>query len=231
MALKVDTERINLSSCPDQLIPGPCLALLFSLCSSPLAEQCMLPAVSASAVKTDHICHEETLARRWEKSITSSHCSSLKTQLNKPAVQLQEQFPLRAEFTLANEFPSWLLAHSCQCINNKSSQWTKYNPGKMKLQVATETIWQSFCMTTFLPSSTHLAVYTNSGLQVGPYSCQHTSPAGKLHGIKEGETLLTVSSTDSDKLYGWPKGECSSKPKEGKVLALSNDIFRTYSLY
>lgn len=92
MVLKVDTKRINLSSCPDQLIPGPCLALLFYLCSSPLAEQCLLPAVSASAVKTDHICHEDTLARRWEKSITSSHCFSLKTQLNKPALQLQELF-------------------------------------------------------------------------------------------------------------------------------------------
>lgn len=91
-------------------------------------------------------------------------------------------------------------------------------------------MWQSFGMTTFLPSSTHPAVYTNSGLRLGPYSCQPTSPAGKLHGIKEGETL-SVSSTDSDKLYGWPKGECISKLKENKVLGLSNYIFRTYSLY
>lgn len=198
VALKADTQRINLSSCPDQfhpalIMPGPCLALLFPPRSSPLAAQCMLSAVSASAVQTDHIRHGDSLPRRWERSITSSHSSPVKTQHNKPALQLQEQFPLRAELTLPNEFPFWLLAHSFLCLrnNSKSSQCTKYNRGRMKLQVATETIWQSFGMTAFLPSSTHLAVYSNSGLQAGPYSCQPASPAGKSHGIKEGETFNT----------------------------------------
>lgn len=41
----------NLSSCLHELIPAPCLTLLLSPCSSPLAEQCLLHAVSASAAK------------------------------------------------------------------------------------------------------------------------------------------------------------------------------------
>lgn len=88
MALKVDTKSINLSSCPDQLIPAPYLVLLFSPCSSLLAEQCVLRAVSASAAETDRVCHGDTLAGRGEKSIASSHCSSVQTQLYKPALQL-----------------------------------------------------------------------------------------------------------------------------------------------
>ena len=123
-----------------------------------------------SGWETVHICHGHILAHRWERSTTSSQCSSVKTQFNKPALRLQDhiQFPLTAELTPPKEFPSWLFAHSPLCLhnNNKPGQWTKYNPARMKLHVVTEAIWQPFGTITFLPSfSTHLAVYTNSGLQ------------------------------------------------------------------
>lgn len=175
-ALKVDAkswyQKYKSFILPWSLIPGPYLALLFFPCSSPLAEQCVLPAVCASAAETDCMCHGDTLASRWEKSIASSHCSSVKTQFNKPTLQLQEQFPLTDELILPNEFHLGCSHTLFYVYITIITQWTKYNQGRLKLQVATETIWQSFGMTAFLASSTHLAVYTNSGLWAGPYSCQ-----------------------------------------------------------